>query len=126
MKGYFKNIFTFFMLIIGLVIFSHSIIPHDHHYDVITDINHEEHHEKNKTENEPIHCHYFNDFVISNVTVSAHYSYKQISKIISNISEFEIYFNRNTVLKVIFYSDFSFLEYFSFIDISPTRGSPSK
>jgi len=112
------------MLIIGLVIFSHSIIPHDHHYDIVTDIDHEEHHGKDKSGHEPIHCHYFNDVVISKVSISVQQPIKQILKIIGTISSLEIDYRKNTFLKAIFFSDFIFPEYFAFLDTSPTRGSP--
>ncbi len=124
MKRNYKNIIAFFFLIIGLVIFSHSIIPHNHHYNHAVATKHNEHNERDKPDN--THCHYLNDIIISNITLSVNYLFKQSSKNIGYISDLEIDFSRNKFLKAIFYTDFYFPEYFAFLDTSPTRGSPSE
>jgi len=121
MKINYKNIIVFFLLIIGLVIFSHSIIPHNHHYNNAVATKHNEHNE-DKSAN--THCHYLNDIIISNITLSVNYLFKQTLKNIGYISDLEIDYRKNTFLKAILYSDFIFPEYFAFLETSPTRGSP--
>ena len=55
----------FFMLIAGLVIFSHSFVPHDHHYNLADDLADEHHNDENK---EPLHCHFL-DYVTADQTI---------------------------------------------------------
>jgi len=120
----YKNTISILLLITGLVIFSHSILPHDHHYDNLTEVNHNEHQEKNKKGQEPIHCHFFNDIVINKITTSYQNTIKQITLLYSYISQFDFDIEDNTIIKAIFYNDFYYPDFLTYIDISPTRGSP--
>ena len=120
-----KNKISIFLLITGLVLFSHYVIPHDHHYDNFAEANHNEQQGKNKKGHEPIHCHFFNNIVIDNNSSTANQNLvKQITLLFSYIPELYFNFENTTVLKSIFYNDFHYSNFLVYIDISPTRGSP--
>ena len=121
----YKNTISIFLLITGLVMLSHSILPHDHHYDNFAEVNHNEHQEKNEKGQEPIHCHFFNDVVINKITSSSQSIVKQITLLYNYISELNFDIEDNSVIKTIFYNDFYYPNFPTYLDISPTRGSPS-
>ena len=104
--------------------FSHSLIPHDHHYDNHLETTHEEHQEKDASGNEPIHCHFFNDVVNNKISTSHQSIVKQITLLYILISEFDFDFENVSILKNIFHTDFYYPNYLALLDISPTRGSP--
>ena len=58
------------LLVAGLVIFTHSVIPHDHHYDVACDT--EQHEEHSSQSDSPMHCHFLNDIVFDDAIISLH------------------------------------------------------
>jgi len=120
----YKNIISIFLLITGLVMFSHSLIPHDHHYDNHIETTHEEHQEKDASGNEPIHCHFLNDIVNNKISTSHQSIVKQITLLFNYIPDLNLDFENTPVLKAIFYNDFYYPDYLTYIDISPTRGSP--
>ena len=121
----YKNTISIFLLITGLLMLSHSVLPHDHHYDNFVEVNHNEHQEKNNKGQEPIHCHFFNDIVVDNSNSTANQNLvKQIILLFSYIPELNIDFENTPVHKTIFYDDFHYPNFPSYIDVSPTRGSP--
>jgi len=61
----FKNINLTFLWFAGLMIFAHTVIPHDHHID----FNHETHHNKSNSQDTPIHCFFFNDIIYNNTSL---------------------------------------------------------
>ena len=107
----------------GLVIFSHSVIPHDHHYEVACETEHHDSHNED-SDNEPIHCHFFNDIVFDKVNISFNKS------IVSNLSSAYIIL----IISDVYCDDFKNNETFNTndnlpdykvnIENSPTRGSP--
>jgi len=121
MRKKIKNTITFFSLFIGLVIFSHSIVPHDHHLSIFDIYNT---HNENNPDKGFAHCFYLNNVVIQksfthfNIAkkkpVKAKiFTVKSIAKkevvfFINNINDDNLYHPVNTILS---YS-------------SPTRGSP--
>ena len=120
----YKNTISIFLLIIGLVIFSHSILPHDHHYENHLETTNEEHQEKNEKEQEPFHCHFFNDIVINKITSSSQSIVKPISLFILYITNIsfnftEGFFNKSFTSQIFHFPDRLFLS-----KNSPTRGSP--
>ncbi len=124
MKIRYKNITSIFLLITGLVILVHLIIPHDHHYDNLSEETHNEHQEKNDKGQEPIHCHFFNDVVVNKAVVSYDNIVKQISILYAYVSELNFDFDHNTILNAIFYKDFYYPDFLAILSVSPTRGSP--
>ncbi len=123
MKKKIKNTITFISLFIALVIFSHSILPHDHHFDIFSMDVHNSHSEDSSDKN-PVHCFYFNNVIIQKSITSSNIAIKKLVKVkvfaIKNILVQEALFAPNN------YSDNSFYypvnEIFSYT--SPTRGSP--
>ncbi|HEB62158.1 MAG TPA: hypothetical protein ENI82_03305 [Bacteroidetes bacterium] len=120
MRKKIKNTITFISLFIALVIFSHSILPHDHHFLLVgTHDNNDDGSEKKSA-----HCFYFNDVIIQKSSLSSNIAIKKLVKVkvfaIKNILVQEALFAPNN------YSDDSFYypvnEIFSYT--SPTRGSP--
>ena len=65
MRKILKNIPPFFLLLAGLIVIAHMIIPHDHHLSESgSDLNDTCPFSKNKTSHSthfPVHCHAFND-----------------------------------------------------------------
>ena len=125
MKREFKNIISFFLLITGLVIFSHSIIPHDHHYDVMNTTHHEHHNDENSG-SEPIHCHYFNEIIFDKTILSFNNQIlKQIPTNFALIFDNKFSLDNNLSPKTLFFKKDNLPDYFVFIENSPTRGSPT-
>ncbi len=122
-KNY-KNTISIFLLITGLIIFSHAILPHDHHYDNHLETTHKEHHEKNKNGQEPVHCHFFNDVVINKITSHSQSIVKPIS--LFKLYTIDISFNLTEDLVNKNYSNqtFHFPDKLFLSPHSPTRGSP--
>jgi len=120
----YKNTISIFLLITGLVILSHSILPHDHHYDNHLETTHEEHQEKNTSGNEPIHCHFFNDIVIEKVSISHKSIVKPISLFILYITNISFNFTEDLGHKSFTNQAFHFPSKLFLSENSPTRGSP--
>ncbi len=77
MRKRIKNINLLLMWLIGLMFFTHAVIPHQHHFDSIYEHNqHGSTHNSEPHEESPLHCHAFNDLIIyktvsfSNITAS--------------------------------------------------------
>jgi len=121
MKKILKNTMLFFMLIAGLVIFSHSLIPHDHHYNLVDNLV-DEHH--NNQENKPFHCHFL-DYVIADAAIQK----TVIQKIVLQPVLFVVLSDFNSEKKLNKQTHFikseNKLNLLTIIKIFPTRGSPS-
>ncbi len=120
MEKIFKNTTLFFMLIAGLVVFSHSVVPHDHHYNLADDLADEQ---QNDEERVPIHCHFL-DYVTVDQTIQKTAVQKIVQQpvlfVVLSGFTFEEKSNTQTYfLKSDHKSDLS-----TFIKASPTRGSP--
>ena len=90
----------------------------------MSDVNHNEHHEKDKNGQEPIHCHFFNDVVVSKITSSSQTVVKSTNLIILYFAQFGSYYNEEIDInyftdKISHFPDPIFLS-----ENSPTRGSP--
>ncbi len=125
MRKKYENITSILLLIVGLVIFSHSIIPHDHHYNSsVSDIEHH-HHNDNDSGDEPIHCHYFNNIDFDKVrTNNVTNIIKELpilyTVIFDEIFELDINYQVNNYINL----NDNLPDYCVLISISPTRGSP--
>lgn len=118
-----KNIITFFSILIGLVLFSHSVIPHDHHFDIFD--KHDAHHNDNSSEDNQAHCFYFNNVVIqksfSSSKIVLKKNIKANSFVLTNIIKHEaLYHSKNLIDDYYYYPVNKIL-----LSSSPTRGSPS-
>ena len=123
MKQQYKNIFSLLLLIAGLVLLSHSVIPHDHHYDVACDTEHHDHHD---TDHEsPMHCHFLNDVAFDDVVLSFNPIFIKDLPVL-----YTFIFNTIIEDKGLNQSSLQFIEsnnlpdYLVLIEHSPTRGSP--
>jgi hypothetical protein len=119
-----KNIIAYFLIATSLAIFLHSVIPHDHHYDINCELSHHQHNHDN-SDHEPIHCHFFNEVIVD----------KAITTVNKKISEYS-----NIEFTALLFSNFRFTNtkhpksYFPeqdklilnlvFRENMPTRGSP--
>ena len=122
MNKYRQNIVSVFLLIISLLIITHSIIPHDHHYDIASDTYH---HHDDKTDGTPFHCHFFNDIDFSEVRING------FTNIIKKTPDVYIVvpsglFKVNLPFQFQSFVNLStrFLEYCVLFSSAPTRGSP--
>ena len=110
------NINLLILLLSGMIIFAHAIIPHDHHYSEA---------QKHSDKNHLLHCDALNNLIILKSEVK-----------ISKIQEFKS-FSGNDILKQLHISDFEFtgrtitfpenylqLPKYIFSKIEPARGSP--
>ncbi len=123
MKQQYKNIFSLVLLIAGLVLLSHAVIPHDHHYNEVCDSQHHQDHDADHES--PMHCHFLNDVVFDDVILSFNHI---------DIKDFPVLysFSFNTIIKDddIYNTSLQYInldnlpDYFVFIEQSPTRGSP--
>jgi len=109
------------MLIAGLVIFSHSLIPHDHHYNLANDLADEHHNDEDRV---PIHCHFL-DFV----TVGQIIQKTVIQKIVIQPNLFVVLsdfnFEKKTNQQIPFINSEKKPYLLTIIKTLPTRGSPS-
>ena len=123
MKQQYKNIFSLLLLIAGLVLLSHAVIPHDHHYDVACDTEHHEHHD---TDHEsPMHCHFLNDVVFDDVVMSFNHIFiKDLPILFTVIFSPIIEGERLNQSNLQFIESDNLPDYLVLIEHSPTRGSP--
>ena len=108
------------MLIAGLVIFSHSLIPHDHHYTLANDLAKEHQHDEN---NEPLHCHFL-DYVTADATIQKTISRKIVQQPILFAILFSISFEEELNPQTHSIISDKKPDLLTFIASSPTRGSP--
>jgi len=118
-----NNITLLFLLITGLVIFSHSIIPHDHHYSFKGDKEH--HHDEDATNHEPVHCYVLNEIIVDKPAASAGQSLADnlpmiTTQVLSSIFEL----NNPVFSKHPFPDNEVQPALLVLIKTSPTRGSP--
>ena len=121
-----SHIKIFFLWVTALVIMSHSVTPHQHHFDSVIECNHEVNQAINNTDSSPLHCHAFNILFIEKTEVSA----DKIS-IVDNVPGFialnEIYIqclDDKLWESIKARAKDDCLPYQFFLKDSPTRGSP--
>jgi len=121
MRKKIKNTITFISLFIALVIFSHSILPHDHHFLLVGT---HDNNDDDGSEKKSAHCFYFNDVIIQKSSLSSNIAIKKLVNIkvfaIKNILVQEALFAPKNYSDNSFYYPIS--ETLSYT--SPTRGSP--
>ena len=124
MKKSLQNIIVFLLLIAGLTIFLHSVIPHDHHYNQNCDINHHQHPQDDEN-TQPVHCHLFNEIIVDKAITSHQLMVKL------NLTDLREVFVFNFTQKISFKKQNFFIprnnfsDYFVFLENTPTRGSPN-
>ena len=126
MREIYKSTIIYILLIAGLIIFSHSIIPHDHHYTDVCETKHDAHQGHEDDDNDPVHCHFLND-IISNTAIT-NYSSVIIDHLplLFIIDDHAIKNDDNQSLIVIhFLYDVGLPDHQTLIDLSPSRGSPT-
>jgi hypothetical protein len=118
-----NNITLLFLLITGLVIFSHSIIPHDHHYSFNED---KEHHDNEDANNhEPVHCYILNEIIVDKPATSSTQSLSNQLALVTFQVLFSIFELNNPVFsKHPFPDNEAQPTLLVLIKTSPTRGSP--
>jgi len=120
-----KNIHLIFVWLIGLMLFTHGITPHHHHFDSIFEHASENNHSDGHSDEDPSHCHAFNDMVFVGsedaVSVKTIDNFPMDFVLIKNLSEqYSEFLNKA----------FSFFEpdhgkpIQAFNSNTPTRGSP--
>lgn len=120
-----KNINLIILLLSGIIIFAHAIIPHDHHYGYNTETTKHHEEQNHSGTNNLLHCDALNNFIIVKSEVK-----------INKIQQFKS-FSGNDILKQLHISDFKFTEKaitfpenylqlpkYIFSKIEPARGSP--
>ena len=110
------------LLIAGWVIILHMFIPHDHHYDIATEIGHH-HNDKNSTNENPFHCHYFNNIDFDIVKSNHHIDVIKISPVLPSEITF-VFTETIDYQKVASKTHFTLPYKDVLVHISPTRGSP--
>ena len=121
MKKDLKNRIPYFLLLAGIIIFFHTILPHDHHYaaDNTPQTTH------SHPDNSPVHCHTLNDLIIDfSKTGLTDQTIKILSESISIQNIFPPVKTENGFL-IPFELESSYHNRLAFISISPTRGSPA-
>ena len=125
MRNIYKNIFSLLLLIAGLVIFSHAVIPHDHHYDAACETEHHEHHDDEEEGRHPMHCHFLNDIVFDDVVLIGNQSGFNIpSTDLPDFHPVKIWVYNNLLARLAILEKHNLPDYSVFIKNSPTRGSP--
>jgi len=123
MSKIFKHIIKISLFIAGLAIITHSIIPHDHHYNFTSDIDH--HNNNGNSNNEPIHCHILNNIENINAKTNSFINiFKTLPVLFTNttiiFSDTNINYQANKLIE----KDDNLQDNCVLISISPTRGSP--
>ena len=123
MKKKWKNNIKQLLLITGLIILVHAILPHDHHFHIehFSSMEHQHEHHSNKL---PVHCHFFND-----ITIEKSNHNNSVSSV--QLFSFSINYVHNTEYEL-FGSLYRFCtQHNAFtktqigVNTSPTRGSPT-
>ena len=123
MNRIYRNFISILLLFAGVVIFSHSVIPHDHHYNTTCDTEHHEHHDDG--DDSPMHCHFLNDIVFDEVIIS--FNQVLIKDLPSSIITLFNILPQDELLtheNVSFVDSDNLPDCHAFIEHSPTRGSP--
>ena len=123
MKQQYKNIFGLVLLIAGLVLLSHAVIPHDHHYNEVCDSHHHQDHDADHES--PMHCHFLNDVVFDDVVLTYNQvDIKYLPLLFTYV--FDTIIENEGLLQssLQFAKSDNLPDYLILIKHSPTRGSP--
>jgi len=121
-----KNIHRIFVLMLwfaGAFIIGHAVTPHHHHYDLLSDHHNSRSHTEHHSEDNPLHCHAFNELIIKDdIDIAEHIDF--IPVFLMSLAE-EISFpieidNHKTML-----IQHKPLVLFPFTETAPLRGSPA-
>ena len=116
-----KNISIILFLFVGTAILAHSIIPHDHHYELGANLEHHNH----QNGQEPIHCHYLNHIDLDKVSTN---NFQRLSKQLPALLAVISFDNQKTISDI--FTDIAQTEQVNLsllnvlLNTSPTRGSP--
>ena len=122
MRKELKNSIPYFLLLAGVIIFFHSILPHDHHY-AVGNTQHTTH--SQHPDNSPVHCHALNDLItVFSKTGLNDQTIKILSESILIQNIFSQVITESGHL-IPFKPENSYHHRLAFISISPTRGSPA-
>ena len=66
-----KHINLLFIWLTGLMFFTHGITPHHHHFDSVFEHSQQAGHADEHSEDNPLHCHAFNDLTIDKAGISS-------------------------------------------------------
>jgi hypothetical protein len=125
MREIYKNTFAYILLIVGLIIFSHSIIPHDHHYTNVCETKHDAHHGHEDAANDPVHCHFLNDIIIDKaITYHSSNITDHLPLLFTIIYQVDEIDDNQSFTVIRFLDDDGLPNRQIFIDVSPSRGSP--
>jgi hypothetical protein len=130
MKNSFGISGLIFIGLASLVIFTHAILPHHHHFDSLFSHHEEEAsdscHQENHPEDKAEHCHAFNDLVVEKIRHSK--TVTPIVKVLSDamtINDFSFDFIENPIVKPEFIYSNKCLLNSCLNNNAPTRGSPA-
>jgi len=124
MKKEIKNIIAYMLLTTSFAIFFHSVIPHDHHYNINCDLSHHNH-QHEKGEEAPVHCHFFNEIIVDKAFSAPQYKVQKIIPVDFVFAYIvNLRFTKPEQKIHYFYEQNQSFDYFVCIENSPTRGSP--
>lgn len=118
-----KNINTPYAWLIGLLLFAHGLTPHHHHFDSVYD--HLQHpvQQENHAEDNPLHCHAFNDLILDTEISANNISLKEITAVL--LVEEDFYLRAKNITESTDVSQKNDIPTDEvFLSESPTRGSP--
>ncbi len=124
MKKQIRNIIVYVLIATSLAIFFHSLIPHDHHYTANCDIVHHHQNHDNQEQN-PIHCHFFNEIIVDKAITSTFHlpvKFSPLNFVLLFVGELHIDNKDNS--GIVFREQTFSPDYFVLIQNTPTRGSP--
>ena len=119
-----KNIIAYLLIATSLAIFFHSVIPHDHHYDMNCELSHNQHNHDN-SDQKPIHCHFFNEVIVDKAITTANNKISDDTSIaFAALLLLNFRFTNNKLPKFHFSKQEKLTLNFVFRENMPTRGSP--
>ena len=119
-----KNTAVFFLGFAGLIFFLHSVIPHQHHYNIDPDTTQQA--TNDHSSGKPLECHAFNDLAVDILNfASSIIPFPDTSEIFitEDSNHFSILVKQ--AVKAVFLVRNEKIPSFVFLKSSPSRGSPS-
>lgn len=124
MKKQTQNIIAYLLIATSLAIFFHSVIPHDHHYDMNCELSHHQHDHDN-SDQEPIHCHFFNEVIVDKAITTTNKKIADDTSIaFAALLLLNFRFTNNELPKFYFPEQEKLTLSLAFRENTPTRGSP--
>jgi len=126
MRKVLNHIIHFVLIIAGLVIFSHSIIPHDHHYEIACNDSKDEFPDHQHSPEHPVHCHLFNEIIIDNSIIAQNQEIIRHSQMLfACVYQLNLHPEVVKYINAVFGEKIQFQNTIEIVKGSPTRGSPS-